>query len=174
VADKHNKIYHLLVEGEDDFTGILAYSVYKRHKHDVMKSLEGGSGAFPHERLQEFYLLSCTETQLQSYRNQALLMARDFAKNVWEAQSKDLEESIDQQLQEHEDAHKEELERRIRELKPSFWSSVLASVVGSFVFILFVGVLFFFLKSLKHNPINEIQESLGVEIKDRDSAIDAP
>lgn len=174
MADKHNKIYHLLVKGEDDFTGILAYSVYKRHKHDVIKSLEGESGVFPSDRLHEFHRLSCTETQIQSYRNQAVLMAKDFAKSVWEIQSKDLEESIDQQIEENRIACQEDFERRLRELKPPFWSSVLASVVGSFVFVLAVGLLIFLTRSLKHTPRHAIEDAFGVEIKDRGAVPEQP
>ena len=64
-------VFSQLVETPDDFLGMLAYSLYKRHKIEWLQ-------AHPQDNHQAFKKVACTPQQIGMYRNQAEQMAKNF------------------------------------------------------------------------------------------------
>ena len=64
-------VFRKLVESPDDFLGMLAYSLYKRHKIEWIE-------AHPDDDHEAFKKVACTPQQLGMYRYQAEQMAKSF------------------------------------------------------------------------------------------------
>ncbi|MBK5002338.1 hypothetical protein IAE37_004614 [Pseudomonas sp. S31] len=64
-------VFRKLVESPDDFLGLLAYSLYKRHKIEWI-------GTHPYDEHETFKKVACTPQQLGMYRYQAEQMAKGF------------------------------------------------------------------------------------------------
>ncbi len=64
-------VFRKLVESPDDFLGLLAYSLYKRHKIEWIE-------AHPDDDHEAFKKVACTPQQLGMYRYQAEQMAKSF------------------------------------------------------------------------------------------------
>lgn len=64
-------VFRKLVESPDDFLGLLAYSLYKRHKIEWIE-------AHPDDNHEAFKKVACTPQQLGMYRYQAEQMAKSF------------------------------------------------------------------------------------------------
>lgn len=160
-----NTIYGSLVESQTDFLGILAYSVYKRQKTELIARLRERTpeGELPEAELRSFYELSRSETQLTHYRAQAAALAEEFAIEV-----------AGQEM----DAERERLDREYRlkleSQKPKFWSAVFASVVASFIFTLLLGLLVFFSWSLKQGPKDLIETVFDVKITPHERQTEPP
>jgi hypothetical protein len=66
---EHPDVYSHLIEGENDLTGIIAYSIYKREKRDWRMRWEASHGEPPTpEQTEAFVLANLTEGQKQRYR----------------------------------------------------------------------------------------------------------
>lgn len=64
-------VFNHLVEAPDDFLGLLAYSLYKRHKIEWVQ-------AHPLDDHQSFKKVACTPQQIAMYKHQAEQMAKNF------------------------------------------------------------------------------------------------
>jgi hypothetical protein len=154
VSASFNSIYGLLVEDQNDFLGILAYSVYKRQKIEFIHVHLAKTGQPPSDAdLAPFYALSRSETQLQHYRTQALALAEEFVTTAFGEHLETTRETLEQ-----------EYKVKLETLKPSFGESVFASVIGSFVFTLLLGLIVFFSWSLTQGPQQVIESIFKVRI----------
>jgi hypothetical protein len=147
------RIYDQLVESKDDFLGILAYSVYKRQKSEIIARFKDKGDEALHAELARFYELCTSDTQLGYFRTEAEQLAKNFAQAA-------LEEEIEQNRRHYESRLKTELQS----VKPSFWSGVWSSVIGSFIFVLALGIFVFFSWSLKQGPRQAIESIFNVKI----------
>lgn len=64
-------VYTQLVKARGDFVGMLAYSLYKRHKIEWLQ-------AHPQDDHQAFKKVACTPQQVEMYRSQAEQMMKTF------------------------------------------------------------------------------------------------
>jgi Fe2+ transport system protein B len=153
-AAKYNFIYAKLVEDENDILGIIAYSMYKRQKIEYIQTIDKKYGREPtNEEFQSFYAISNSDSQLENYQSQAIALANQF-----------LEEALAEKAQELEDYFSEKTRQEIRSIRPSFMSGVFQSLIGSVIFVLFLGLLVFFTWSLKQGPVQLIEAIFDVKI----------
>ncbi|MDO6814070.1 hypothetical protein [Tenacibaculum soleae] len=128
---EHNKIYQEIVTGEKDLIGIIAYSVYKRQKVEIIENIKKrkNSSEVSSTELTEFKEMSNTKTQIESYRNEAQYFLKEYADIL-------MKDKL------------EEIERYYRKKAVGgFFTGVWQSVVGSVIFALMVGVFIFILWS---------------------------
>lgn len=72
-------MYEKLVESEEDFIGIVAYSIYKRQKQVFLKEQESkGSKRVNPRAMQQFLDLASSESQIKLYREQAAKLTKEF------------------------------------------------------------------------------------------------
>ena len=68
--DTRNGIFERLVAKDDDVTGLVAYSIYKQHKRDWLKSFEAGRGRAPTLDEETAYTIGeATPRRLAMYRH---------------------------------------------------------------------------------------------------------
>lgn len=149
-------IYARLVESENDFLGILAYSVYKRQKAAfVAQTLQqyGAEEEVPAEVYATFNGLNLSEPQLAHYRLEAEALLETFA---------DL--ALGEQSQQNRAEIQAEYEERLRRLKPAFFFGMWQSVAGSVVFTLGIGLLIFIIWSARLGFTNAVENVFEVKI----------
>jgi hypothetical protein len=150
---KRSGIYGRLVESKNDFLGILAYSVDKRQKNQIIEKYKEQGDSVVQTQLDLFHVLCASDTQLNHFRAEALKLAEDFA-----------QASLEAKLDHYEKEYEQRLQDKLRELKPRFWIGVWQSVIGGFIFILVLGLLVFFSWSLKQGPKELIESIFDVKI----------
>jgi hypothetical protein len=157
MSDKPPRVYDLLVENDRDILGIFTYAVYKRQKQAVIQEhRDKNEGKYPTPReLASFYELSQTPQQLQHYKAEAISMLSDFCEITLGERARELEQN-----------YHERLDSRVAVLnKPSpFWLNVGASLLASFIFVLGLGLLVFFLQAAKVGPTRVIEEWFDIRI----------
>lgn len=108
IDDIQFDVFNELVASDDDFLGLLAYSLYKRHKIEWIRSHDGNDDHTA------FKQIACTPQQVRMYRDQAELLAKNF-----------IDVSLDQLGQEMRDTISNGvIIEKIESLKPGFWRSL--------------------------------------------------
>ena len=148
----YNFIYSKLVSGENDVLGAIAYSVYKRQKIETIKECERKLGRPPSEEdLQHFKDFSNSPSQIKFYQDQSFSLAQLF-----------IDETFTEEIE-------QEISRRVRQemaaMKPSFWYGVLQGLTASFLFVLAVGVLFFFTLSYNQGFEGAVENFFKIKIE---------
>jgi ATP-dependent Zn protease len=151
-TEGEKRLYDLLVEGPEDFLGIIAYSVYKQQKSEIISRLSHDSEKLKVE-LEAFYRLSKTDSQKNFYKNQALELSRTF-----------LTSAVGEFLDERTAEIQAEEQRKFDAYKPSFWASVWAGVVAGIISILFLGLVIFFINSARYGFTTAVEKGFGVKI----------
>lgn len=150
----YNYIYTELVKNENDILGILAYSLYKRQKIEFIQGFKHKTGNEPTDAdLTPFHDISNSASQLESYRNQANQLAQNF-----------LDITLNTQAEELDKIYSAKANNEIKNSRPSFWSGVAQSVVGSVAFVFVLGFLVFFAWSLNQGPKQVIEQVFDVKI----------
>ncbi|EKT4451377.1 hypothetical protein QEL87_002686 [Pseudomonas putida] len=80
-------VFSQLVNAPDDFLGLLAYSLYKRHKIEWLQT-------HPQDDHQAFKKVACTPQQIGMYRNQAEQMAKNFIDITLEEHGEEMRTSL--------------------------------------------------------------------------------
>ena len=122
----YSKIYKLLVHGEDDLRGHIAYSVYKQHKTEEITRLTIRYNRPPtSEELDWFMKNAESENQLRFYNERAVSILHNF-----------LDETVTEQIDETRNKIMSEYIDETKLLRPKgFWYGVLQGVVASFIFV---------------------------------------
>lgn len=150
----YNYIYSKLVEDENDFFGIIAYSIYKRQKIEHLNKFKAEHGREATKTdLEPFKEFASSEIQLEFYRTQANHLMNSFIEFSISEYAKDLESDFSNRV------HQE-----LAGVKNSFWTGVWQGVVASFLFVLLVGLTIFFLWSYKQGFSNVIEQVFEVKI----------
>lgn len=124
-----NKIYGLLVHGEDDLVGQIAYAIYKQQKVEKIQRFISTNGRTPTKKdLTSFLENAASENQCRFYKDRAVVILQDFLKL-----------SLEENLHEIEDHLKEDYDLQIRDIlrrteAKSFMYGVWQSVFASFIF----------------------------------------
>ncbi|HIF9342000.1 TPA: hypothetical protein ACX6RU_002085 [Photobacterium damselae] len=152
---QYNFIYKQLVESEDDIHGIISYSVYKRQKIQFISSFkEKNNGQDPTEAdLKHFNEISMSTSQLEFYRNTATEMTQAFLVNV-----------LEEDLKEREDYFTQQVKSLTALVKPSHLQDILKGALGSLVFVLLTGFLYFAVWSFSVSPKALIEQIFDVQI----------
>lgn len=106
-AHIENNVFDSMVQSDDDFLGLLSYSLYKRHKIEWLRASRGNSAL-------EFKKVACTPAQMSMYRSKAEQLSMGFI----DISMAELGEKM------RTDIQKEELLVAISECNPTFWSKV--------------------------------------------------
>jgi len=178
---EYNDIYDLLIDGDSDVMGVIAYAFYKKDKVEWIKKHIAIHGEKPDEKqLKAFYESASTSVSLDGYRQQAKEILTEYVADLRESLEKDVEEmsqKLDEQLEQLENEYQEQLEEykakldkeydeklveKIQDIyKEPFIVSVFKSVVGSIAFVLFIGIAYFFMWSIENiNPTKDVKDSV--------------
>ncbi|MDP1772898.1 MAG: hypothetical protein Q8L15_11495 [Methylobacter sp.] len=150
----YNYIYDKLVEDKNDILGIIAYSIYKRQKIEYLKKFkEENNREATQSEINSFKELSNSDTQLEFYRTQAVHLANAF-----------LEEALSEHIEAKEQEFSIRVHAELSGIKNKFWNGVAQSLVGSILFVLFVGIIVFFSWSLNQGVGNAIESIFNIKI----------
>jgi hypothetical protein len=155
----YNDIYERLVDNDDDITGIVSYAFYKKQKVEWAKRIrEQNSGAVPtQEQHDAFYTVASTETAIDGYRKQAQISMDKFLESIVQefgAKVEEIESDVESKLEDLERQYDVLLKRELKEARGEPWRiSIAKNLVASFLFVLLVGVIYFFTFALEVNII---------------------
>ncbi|MEL0655797.1 hypothetical protein V6257_12190 [Pseudoalteromonas issachenkonii] len=155
MAKGYNFIYDQLVDSEDDIHGIISYSVYKRQKIQFIKSFKGTNGDDEpsEEDLKPFNALSMSDSQLEFYKSEATVLTQSFLKNV-----------LDADLKEREAYFSARVHAELNDIKPRHLLDIFKGALGSLLFVILTGVLYFAVWSLSTSPKMVIEQIFEVQI----------
>lgn len=121
---ENNFIYDKLVRDENDFHGLVAYGLYKRHKIDFIKKIkdETGKDYVPEEDLKSFHLSSNTPSQLEAYMLQAERLLSDTFISM-----------MQDQVEKEVDAIHRDIKNDIKSVLPGWGKTLIISVVSSII-----------------------------------------
>ena len=130
-------IYSDLVEGDDDFVGHIAYSIYKSDKIKFIEEFKAKNNKSPLEAdLQVFHDFSKRESAKDYYRSKAENILGRFVENaITEAKEEAEFTAIINQTAILKDT--------IKPLTPSYWSGVGQNMLASFLYTLLAAVVVF-------------------------------
>ena len=98
--EKHNFAYYQLVSEEDDFIGMVAYTIYKQAKIEYIERYKAEHSVAPDDKaLHEFQVQQCGETNIKSHRKHAEELMNAFLTAYLEENEKDL---VDREKKNHE------------------------------------------------------------------------
>jgi hypothetical protein len=164
LAGKFNNIYNLLVEDENDFLGIMAYSVYKRHKTEFITNFIKEKGKDPaSEDMAPFYDISRNPSQLARYKSQAMDLTQEFVSNA-----------LAEEIEATEKLLRAEYHAKLEGVRPKFWTGVWQSVIGAVFFVIFLGFLVILSWSVDQGPKQVIESIFKVEITPRKPPASTP
>ena len=125
----YSKVYSLLVHGEDDLVGHIAYAVYKQQKIEKITRFTTQNNRPPtDEELASFMENAESGNQLRFYQDRAVSILKDF-----------LEQSLAAKVEEINSQRKAEYDAKISDLLASlrpkgFMYGVWQGVFASFIF----------------------------------------
>lgn len=126
---RYSFIYNELVDGPQDFVGLVAYSVYKQDKIKYVKRFEAEHNRAPTpEELQEFHAIA--RNSIGNYKEVAESRVNAFFEDIY----KEHAESLDL-------VYQKRLLSELTKSRSSWWSGVFQSVIGSLIFSVFIGVI---------------------------------
>lgn len=131
-------VFSELVESPDDFLGMLAYSLYKRHKIEWLQT-------HPQDDHQAFKKVACTPQQIGMYRSQAEQMAKNFIDVSLEQLGEEMRNTISEgEVMSRLNQMQPALADKIDNLKPGFLKSFGNHLLGGFASALVAILLFGF------------------------------
>lgn len=156
MTKEFNYIYDHLVDSDDDIHGIIAYSVYKRHKIEFIKNFKEDNGGrdLTDTDLLSFNKISTSQSQLDFYKSEATLLTENFLSTVLEADLKEREEYFSSRV------HSELLN-----IKPNHLLDIAKGACGSLLFVIITGVLYFVLWSYSATPEVVIEQIFDITIE---------
>ncbi|MBR4195606.1 MAG: hypothetical protein IKQ95_02710 [Synergistaceae bacterium] len=125
----YSKVYSLLVHGEDDLVGHIAYAIYKQQKIEKITRFTTRNKRPPtDEELASFMENAESEKQLRFYNDRAVSILKDF-----------LEQSLSAEVEEINCKNKAEYDAKVRDLLASlrpkgFMYGVWQGGFASFIF----------------------------------------
>lgn len=155
--NRYNFIYSKLVADKDDVLGIIAYSIYKRQKIEFIKDFESRTGTSPTELdMQNFIEISNSPFQLEFYKNQSFQLMQNF-----------LEQTLAEDVEKIEQEFDSRVHAELSKVKSSFMTGVFQSLVGSILFVLFLGIVVFFTWSLNQGFEKAVENAFSIEIESK-------
>lgn len=106
-ASRHFDVFSQMVESDEDFIGLLAYSIYKRHKIEWIRGHEHGDPDV-------FKRMACTAQQLRMYRDQAGQLTKNFIDESLDQLGAEMKETVSNGV----------IIAKIDSLKPGFWRAL--------------------------------------------------
>lgn len=123
---RYSYIYNELVNGPQDFIGLVAYSIYKQKKIDYVKEFESSKGRPPQpEELKEFH--SIARGSLEEYKSLAAIRVNNFLEDVLKEKVEGLEAEYQRQLK--------------WGIRKDWGKGIAQSVLGSFLWTMLLGIV---------------------------------
>ena len=140
----YNWVYKELVKDENDLTGAIAYSLYKRQKIEYINQCTEETGKPPtDEQLAEFHRISSSTTSLEGYRLKADMLMSGLLQFATESIIDDLQNQNKEVIYKELQTLLSPIETEIAK-KKSFKAMALEamiSVFGTIIVIILVGFL---------------------------------
>ena len=124
----YSKVYRLLVHGEDDLVGQIAYAIYKQQKIENIARFTAVHNRLPNdEELASFMENAESENQRRFYNDRAVSILVDFLE-------KSLAGKVDEIKNQLKSEYDEKINELLKDLRPKnfmygVWQGVLASVI---------------------------------------------
>lgn len=155
----------MLVKGDDDLIGLIAYSLYKGHKIEFIENIENGHKRCPTtEEFEAFNMSASTEGQLKKYRDAAekllLTLALNTTQDAIDDKLRELNENHLQSLQAYTDSIDEKVSEKIKSSLPTRKQQIFSNLVGSFVWSLLIGAVVIICMVVYNNYFNIISETV--------------
>lgn len=171
---KYNYIYKQLVDDEYDVIGHIAYSIYKSNKIEFIEKFKEEHNGLPptEEELMSFHDVSCTTSSINLYQTKAEIILSDFLDEVLEEIRDDVEHDY---INNHNAHLKSIIEPLVPKKSKQFFQSLLASLLGAFIFALIVAA-FAFITSYNHsdNSVNLEQKAEEALLDQSPSVVEFP
>lgn len=147
-----NLIYNKLVSNDNDFQGLVAYGLYKRHKIEFINQLkkETNKEYISDDDLKDFHISSNMPSQLNSYMLQAERLLSDTFVSV-----------MSEQVEEEKKAIRKDLKKEIKSALPGWGRTIVISIISTIVASIVASVVLMFV-SFKINfddKVEQIQNS---------------
>ena len=157
----YNFIYSKLVSSEDDVEGMLAYSIYKRHKIEFITNYKDQhQGTAPSDKdMDSFFISSTTDSQLEKYRERAGALLSETVVSM-----------AGNQIDQYEDEMLRDYQTHIKKCLPSSGKTILLNLVATVIFSLLLGIAYFML-STSETKTKENTEQLMNAAKQTSSGI---
>lgn len=154
-------MYSNIVKDDDDIIGLVAYALYKKHKIEFFKEIRKSNGDKEPsvDEITTFIKGASTESQINSYRDQAGRILMDVVANVTEEQIK---QASDEMLQNYE----AKISEAVKKETPSDWKTIGLNVVGTFLFSAIVTAILFlgnFSERFTKNVVDGVVEKFSME-----------
>lgn len=156
MARVYNYIYSKLVKDDNDLVGLIAYALYKQHKIEYIESFKAdNNNTDPTDKdFESFYVGSCTASSLNSYRDEAQQL---LEKLTLAAAREDINEFENEMLRNY----KREIADAVKSNQPKWWSSVIYSVIGAFVFSIIIAISSFLGKTSEKANVQLIVDAIN-------------
>lgn len=126
---RYSFIYSMLVSQDDDFVGLVAYSIYKKEKIAHVKAFQEKHGRDPEPtELENFH--SSARNRIDQYKELAEHRVANFGEIIYSEKLESLETQYDLRIKEE-----------IAKISPSWWKGVFQSIVGSFIYTISIGLV---------------------------------
>lgn len=137
---KYNHIYQLLVQGDDDLIGQVAYALYKKEKHAWVERFWDEHDQEPtDDDVASFHCFICSEENIDRFRLQAKSIVQETINSV-------TAETLHRAQEELNRNHQAQLKAIIEPLIPGFWDGVKQGVVASLLFSILIVVFIFIIR----------------------------
>ncbi len=152
-----HKMYSNIVKADDDIIGLVAYALYKKQKIAFFNKVRKDTGKDPTEfDIKAFIINSSTESQINSYREQATRILMDLVANVTEEQIKQVS---DEMLQNYE----EKIRAAVKKETPGWLKTVGLNILGAFAFSIIVTIIFI-LGNFSEKFAKEVADGITTEV----------
>lgn len=160
-----NNIYDMLVNGEDDLIGLIAYSLYKGHKIEFIENIENEHKRCPtKEDFEAFNVSASTEGQLDKYRDAAekllLTLALNTTQDAIDDKLQELNENHLQSLQAYTNSIDEKVSEKIKLSLPTWKEQIFSNLLGSFAWSLLMAVIVIIGMVIYNNYFNTIVDTI--------------
>ena len=162
---QYNRIYNEILKDENDFVGMVAYAIYKKHKISYIENFKSKNGGqSPSEDdLGNFHDSSCLNESINGYSNLAEKKIADFMADLYGHEVEEIKEDYNRKLDQIKQDFTNTIEE-IRELKsPGFLKGVWQSTLGALGYTILIGFLLFTLWTLRFGIKHVIESITGYE-----------
>jgi len=132
----YNHIFAKIVDDDYDLVGHIAYSLYKKSKIEYIENQHKGGKILTDMDLIPFNDVSSSASSIDNYRSKAEQIFRDFIDTV-------LGDELENQKDDAILKQIEILKSMIKSNDTSFGKNVWAGILSSFLFALFLAILYF-------------------------------
>lgn len=163
MSEQHyNFIYSKLVSSEDDIEGMIAYSIYKRHKIEFITNYkEQHDGTAPSDKdLESFIISSTTDSQLEKYKECAGSLLSETVMSM-----------AGDHIDHYEDDMLRDYQKYIKKCLPSSGKTILLNMVATLLFSLILGIGYFILSTSEKKTKDNTEQFMNV-IKPAQSGVE--